>query len=95
MCIAGIRRRSRSRSSPVILTGPTGSRFHRTNRTLIIEAGIVPRVNPVYDVVAGGSRLSSSRTLITAEPTARPTVCLDVDGNLWCGWVWALKDSTA
>jgi len=32
MCIAGIRRRSRSRSSPVILTGPTGSRFHRTNR---------------------------------------------------------------
>jgi len=53
----------------------------------IVEAGVTPRVIRAYDVAAGGTRLSNSRVLITAEPKGTPDgLRCDVDGNLWVGW---------
>ena len=56
------------------------------SRLYIVEAGIAPRVIRAYDV-AGGTRLSNGRTLITAETNGTPDgLRVDVDGNLWIGW---------
>jgi gluconolactonase len=67
---------------------PNGLAFSPDESKLyIIEAGVLPRVIRVYDVVGGGTRLSGSRTLITAEPNGTPDgMRVDVDGNLWVGW---------
>ena len=67
---------------------PNGLAFSPDESKLyIIEAGTSPRVIRAYDVVAGGARLSSLRTLITAEPGGTPDgMRVDVDGNLWVGW---------
>jgi gluconolactonase len=66
---------------------PNGLAFSPDESKLyIIEAGIVPRVIRVYDVV-GGTKLGPPRTLITAEPNGTPDgLRVDVDGNLWVGW---------
>ena len=57
------------------------------SRLYIIEAGATPRIVKVYDVVDGGTRLSSGRVFLTAEPNGTPDgFRVDVDGNLWMGW---------
>jgi len=57
------------------------------SRLYIIEAAPSPRVVRVYDVVDGGTRLSSGRVFLTAEPGGTPDgFRVDVDGNLWMGW---------
>jgi gluconolactonase len=67
---------------------PNGLAFSPDESKLyVIEAGVTPRVIRVYDVIERGMRLSTSRTLITAEPNGTPDgLRVDVDGNLWCGW---------
>ena len=66
---------------------PNGLCFSPDERRLyVIEAGVTPRVIRVYDV-AGGSKLSNGRVLITAQPNGTPDgMRCDVDGNLWIGW---------
>src|SRR5687768_14248065 len=67
---------------------PNGLAFSPDEKTLyIVEAGVTPRVIRAYDVTGGGTQLSNSRTLITAEPKGTPDgLRVDVDANLWCGW---------
>lgn len=67
---------------------PNGLAFSPDESKLyIVEAAVSPRVIRVYDVVDRGTRLSNSRTLITAEPNGTPDgFRVDIDGNLWCGW---------
>ena len=67
---------------------PNGLAFSPDESKLyVVEAGVTPRVIRVFDVTGGGSQLSGSRTLITAEPNGTPDgLRVDVDGNLWCGW---------
>jgi gluconolactonase len=66
---------------------PNGLCFSPDEKQLyVIEAGITPRVIRVYDVIEG-TRLGSSRTLVTAEAAGTPDgLRCDVDGNLWVGW---------
>ena len=70
------------------LNRPNGLAFSPDESKLyIVEAGVAPRVIRAYDVVAGGTRLSNMRTLITAEKNGTPDgLRIDVDGNLWVGW---------
>ncbi|MBI4660544.1 MAG: SMP-30/gluconolactonase/LRE family protein [Verrucomicrobia bacterium] len=67
---------------------PNGLAFSPDESKLyIVEAGVTPRVIRVYNVVGNGTRLSATRTLITAEPNGTPDgLRVDVDGNLWIGW---------
>ena len=67
---------------------PNGLAFSPDESKLyIVEAGVLPRVIRVYDVVASGTQLANPRTLITAEPNGTPDgLRVDVDGNLWVGW---------
>ncbi len=67
---------------------PNGLAFSPDESKLyVVEAGVVPRVIRVYDVVAAGTQLANARTLITAEPNGTPDgLRVDVDGNLWVGW---------
>ena len=67
---------------------PNGLAFSPDESKLyIIEAGTTPRVIRAYDVLDSGTRLSNTRTLITAEPNGTPDgMRVDVDGNLWVGW---------
>ncbi len=67
---------------------PNGLAFSPDESTLyIVEAGVAPRVIRAYDVTEGGTRLTRSRTFITAETNGTPDgLRVDVDGNLWCGW---------
>ena len=67
---------------------PNGLAFSPDESKLyIVEAGVLPRVIRVYDVVAAGTQLANPRTLITAEPNGTPDgLRVDVDGNLWVGW---------
>jgi len=67
---------------------PNGLAFSPDESKLyIVEAGVMPRVIRVYDVVDNGSKLANGRAFITAEPGGTPDgFRCDVDGNLWCGW---------
>ena len=67
---------------------PNGLCFSPDERRLyVVEAGLTPRVIRAYDVLDGGAKVSSSRVLITAQPTGTPDgLRCDVDGNLWVGW---------
>jgi len=57
------------------------------SKLYIIEAGVSPRVIRAYEVVDGGTKLSSGRTLLAAEANGTPDgMRCDVDGNLWVGW---------
>jgi sugar lactone lactonase YvrE len=54
---------------------PNGLCFSPDERRLyVVEAGVTPRVIRVYDV-AGESKLSNGRVLITRSRAARPTAC--------------------
>jgi gluconolactonase len=67
---------------------PNGLAFSPDESKLyVVEAGVTPRVIRAYDVVDGGTRLTNSRPLITAEQNDTPDgLRVDLDGNLWVGW---------
>ena len=67
---------------------PNGLAFSPDESQLyIVEAGVLPRVIRVFEVIKNGTELSNGRTLITAEPDGTPDgLRVDVDGNLWVGW---------
>ena len=53
----------------------------------IVEGGGSPRVIRAFDVSADGTKLSNSRSLVTAEDGGGADgLRVDIDGNLWCGW---------
>ena len=53
----------------------------------VVEAGVMPRVIRVFDVVDNGTKLANSRIFVTcAQPETPDGFRCDVDGNLWCGW---------
>ena len=66
---------------------PNGLAFSPDESKLyVVEAGVLPRVIHVYDVVDGGTRLSNKRKFLDAGPGTPDGYRCDVDGNLWCGW---------
>ena len=66
---------------------PNGLAFSPDESKLyIVEAGVLPRVIQVYDVVDGGTRITNKRKFIDAGPGTPDGFRCDVDGNLWCGW---------
>jgi gluconolactonase len=70
------------------INGPNGLAFSPDESKLyIIESRTSPRIIRAYDVVDNGTRITNSRTLITAEPNGTPDgMRVDVDGNIWAGW---------
>jgi gluconolactonase len=74
---------------------PNGLAFSPDESILyVVEAGTAPRSILAFDVV-GGSKLARRRTLIDAGPGTPDGLRVDTDGNLWIGWGWARKASTA
>ena len=66
---------------------PNGLAFSPDESKLyIIEAGTSPRNVLQYDVVDGGTRLSSKRSIIEVGQGTPDGFKVDVDGNLWMGW---------
>jgi gluconolactonase len=66
---------------------PNGLAFSPDESKLyIIEAGTSPRNVLQYDVVDGGTRLSSKRSIIEVGAGTPDGFKVDVDGNLWVGW---------
>jgi gluconolactonase len=66
---------------------PNGIAFSPDESKLyLVEGGVTPRLIRVFDVVDGGARITSKRTLIEAGPGTPDGFRCDVDGNLWCGW---------
>ncbi|MEW5811839.1 MAG: SMP-30/gluconolactonase/LRE family protein [Actinomycetota bacterium] len=65
---------------------PNGLAFSPDERLLyVVQSRAVPRRNiVVYDVV--GPALKNQRVLIDAEDGIPDGMCVDEDGNLWCGW---------
>ena len=70
------------------LRGPNGLCFSPDESILyIVESRATPnRLIVAYDVVDGGARLASKRTLIDCGPGTADGLRCDTDGNLWCGW---------
>ena len=56
------------------------------SKVYISENGINPRLIHVYDVVAGGTRLTNKRLFVNCGAGTVDGYRCDVDGNLWCGW---------
>jgi gluconolactonase len=67
---------------------PNGLCFTPDERKMyIVDAGALPRVIRVYDVVDDGTKLANSRAFVTCEAEETPDgFRCDIDGNLWCGW---------
>jgi len=66
---------------------PNGLAFSPDESKLyIVEGGVTPRVIHVFDVTAGGTRLTNKRKLLDAGAGTPDGLRCDVDGNLWCGW---------
>jgi gluconolactonase len=55
-------------------------------RLYIVEAGALPRLLHVYDVVDNGTRLANKRKFLDAGAGTPDGFRCDIDGNLWCGW---------
>ncbi|MGE0717099.1 MAG: SMP-30/gluconolactonase/LRE family protein [Alphaproteobacteria bacterium] len=57
------------------------------SKLYVVEAGVLPRVMRVYDVVENGTKLANPRPFFDAGQFGTPDgMRCDVDGNLWCGW---------
>jgi gluconolactonase len=67
---------------------PNGLCFTPDERKIyIVDAGVVPRVIRIYDVVDDGTKLVNGKAFVTCEPDETPDgFRCDIDGNLWCGW---------
>lgn len=65
---------------------PNGLAFSPDEQLLyVVQSRALPRRNiVVYDVAEG--RLTNQRVLIDAEDGIPDGMCVDEDGNLWCGW---------
>ena len=70
------------------INAPNGLCFSPDETKLyIVESRSEPRRILVYDVAAGGDKLTNGKILIDAGPDGTPDgMRCDVDGNLWCGW---------
>ncbi len=70
------------------INAPNGLAFSPDEKKLyIVESRSEPRRILVYDVAAGGDKISNGKILIDAGPDGTPDgMRCDVDGNLWCGW---------
>lgn len=68
------------------IRSPNGLAFSPDEQLLyVVQSRAVPRRNiVVYDVV--GTSLKNQRVLIDAEDGVPDGMCVDEDGNLWCGW---------
>ena len=55
-------------------------------RLYIVEAGVLPRLLHVYDVIDNGTRLGNKRKFLDAGAGTPDGFRCDIDGNLWCGW---------
>jgi hypothetical protein len=77
--------------------GPNGLCFSPDEKILyIVESRGVPnRKILAYDVTADGTKISNKRVHIDAGPGTPDGMRCDIDGNLWCGWAWAMPNSTA
>ena len=68
------------------IKGPNGLCFSPDESLLyIIEARTNPRQIRVYDLTAGGTKLTNSRVFTTNGPMASDGMRCDRDGNLWVG----------
>jgi SMP-30/Gluconolactonase/LRE-like region len=66
---------------------PDGLAFSPDEKVLFIEDdGSNPPSIRAYDVVADGTRLANGRVFVGADKGRGDGLCVDVDGNLWCGW---------
>jgi gluconolactonase len=65
---------------------PNGLAFSPDEKLLyVVQSRALPRRNIiVYDVSDGA--LTNQRVLIDAEDGIPDGMCIDEDGNLWCGW---------
>ena len=67
---------------------PDGLAFSPDEKTLyIVEDGSTPPAIRAYDVAGDGTRLVNGRVFIRAEKGGGDGLRVDVDGNLWCGWI--------
>ncbi|MFC0384409.1 SMP-30/gluconolactonase/LRE family protein [Muricoccus vinaceus] len=67
------------------VSGPNGLAFSPDEAKLyVIESRSRPRTIRVFDV--DGDRLRNSRVLVDAGTGTPDGFCVDIDGNLWCGW---------
>src|SRR3989454_7283881 len=65
---------------------PNGLAFSPDESKLyVVEAGVTPRVIPVFGVVGGGTRIANKRKHIDARAGTPDGVRCDVGGNLWGG----------
>jgi gluconolactonase len=67
---------------------PNGLCFSPDEKKMyVVDAGAMPRVIRVYDVVSDGTKLGGSRAFVTCqEPETPDGFRCDAEGNLWCGW---------
>ena len=56
------------------------------SKLYVVESGVTPRAIRVFDVVAGGRKLSNDRVFVDCGPGVPDGFRSDTDGNLWCGW---------
>ena len=68
------------------IRSPNGLALSPDERLMyVVQSRAVPRRNiVVYDVVAGV--LKNQRVFVDAEDGIPDGLCVDEDGNLWCGW---------
>jgi gluconolactonase len=68
------------------LDGPNGLAFSPDERTIyIVESRARPRRIVAYSV-GDGMALGDRRVVIDAGEGTPDGLCVDADGNLWCGW---------
>lgn len=68
------------------IRSPNGIALSPDERLMyVVQSRAVPRRNiVVYDVVAGA--LENQRVFVDAKDGIPDGLCVDEDGNLWCGW---------
>jgi gluconolactonase len=68
------------------IKGPNGLCFSPDESKLyVVEARTSPRQVRVYDVTAGGTKVTNSRVFTTCAQMAADGMRCDRDGNLWVG----------
>ncbi|TKC79226.1 SMP-30/gluconolactonase/LRE family protein [Trinickia terrae] len=67
--------------------GPNGLAFSPDESILyIVESRSEPRTIRAFDVSPDGKSIKNGRVLIDAGPGTPDGFCVDIHGNLWCGW---------
>lgn len=70
------------------IKGPNGLAFSPDESILyVVEGRAQPnRLILAYDVTGEGTGLDNKRVLVDCDGGMADGFCVDVDGNLWCGW---------